>query len=502
LINKNPQRSSGLALAALVLFLLCGETFAGNFINKEIDNPFISKSLKKKFYTMEVQTDSFFDCQQSKVNGLIESYRGTSRYMFDLFTRAFCYGDGGVLDCQSFTYDSAVAATAYAVSGQLRQARKILTAYRKEFYRSKNDFIGLCNSYRTDAVDRDGLRVGVDGLKIHLGPAMWVSVAALHYSALTEDFQYLGFVLDMAKWAQQLKHSEFADGQRGGVSMGYGGWGPDWTKVYSTENNVDYYAVLSMLRDLYLSDNSRVKEIFYKYNYGLSDIESEMRGIERWMKEVAYNPEDKGFNGGFNEKGVQKTRALDTVAWTIASLGPEKLQDMDIDPFDLMDYAERHFLVISDVMGERVEGFDFTDPEGRKSVNRMIWVEGTGIQTVAYQVMSRYAKKMGRNDKAEEYRLKAMKYSDELEKISDTVKLIDNSLPYTSRCLGEKEVLYAYSTEWELPRGSSGQWVASVSSTAWRYYALCGFNPLSFNNERITYRVARSNKENPKAVTE
>ncbi len=90
-----------------------------------------------------------------------------------------------------------------------------------------------------------------------------------------------------------------------------------------------------------------------------------------------------------------------------------------------MDYAENHFLVINDVMGERVEGFDFTDPPGRNNAIRIIWLEGTGFQTVAYQVMSRYAKSVGRKEKAEEYRLKAIKFSDEIEKLSATVRLVD-----------------------------------------------------------------------------
>jgi len=87
---------------------------------------------------MEVQTVRFLDRQQSTINGLVESFRGTSKYTFDLFSKGFCYGRGGVLDCQSFTYDSAIAAMAFTLSGQTQKARKVFDSYKKEFYMSKN----------------------------------------------------------------------------------------------------------------------------------------------------------------------------------------------------------------------------------------------------------------------------------------------------------------------------------------------------------------------------
>ena len=140
-----------------MLFLFCGDVFAGNYLNKNAVNPFISPDLKRKLYKIEVQTTEFLDKQQFEVNGLVESFRGTSRYTFDIFTRAFCYGSGGVLDCQSFTYDSAVAALAFTLAGQPQKACKIFSSYKREFYMLKNEYIGLCNSYRTDSGGTDGV---------------------------------------------------------------------------------------------------------------------------------------------------------------------------------------------------------------------------------------------------------------------------------------------------------------------------------------------------------
>jgi hypothetical protein len=493
--NKSFFKSWRLLLSAFIVLNVYGYSFAGNYFNKKIKNTFISSSLNKNFYNIEVQTLKFLDSQSSSVNGLVESFRGTSRFTFDIMTRAFCYGQGGVLDCQSFTYDSAIASLVYTLSGQTQKTERILDAYQKEFYKDKNDYIGLCNSYRTDKTDDQGLMMGIDGLKIHVGPAMWVAMSAIHYTAITDDLKYLGFVIDIAKWAQQVKHWQFKDGQKGGVAMGYGYEPPDWSQVYSTENNVDYYAVLCMLKELYFAGGKDTRLVFEQRNYWPEEIDDEMNNVERWMKQVAYNPKEKAFYCGYNEKGVQETPALDTVGWTIAAFGPKKLQQMGIDPFLLMDYAESHFLINSSIAGESVEGFDFTDKEGRANTRRMIWMEGTGIQTVAYQVMSRYAQSVGRYDKTEEYRMKAEKFSDQLEKAAQVIKLTNFALPYTSKRAAEKEVIFVYDGEWELPRGNKGQWVASVSSTVWRYFAMSGFNPLAFNTDRVKYKIVSAKSE-------
>jgi hypothetical protein len=493
--KKHLLEARGPFLSAFIIVFFCANSFAGNYFNKKIKNTYISPALNKNFYNIEVQTLKFLDSQSSKVTGLVESFRGTSRFAFDVMTRAFCYGKGGVLDCQSFTYDSAIAALVYTLSGQTHKTEKILDAYQKEFYRDKNEFPGLCNSYRTDKADDQGLVMGIDGLMIHAGPAMWIAMSAIHYTAITGDPKYLGFTIDIAKWAQQLKHWQFEDGQKGGISMGYGYQPPDWSLVYSTENNADYYAVLCMLKELYVTGDKDIRKVYEQRNYGLDVIEREMNGLERWMKDIAYNPLEKAFYCGYNEKGAQATPALDTVGWTIAAFGPEKLQKMGIDPFCLMDYAESHFLVKSNISGELVEGFDFTDREGRTNPLRLVWMEGTGIQAVAYQIMSRYAESIGRDGKAEEYRLKAAKFSDQLEKAANAIKLNNNALPYTSKRAAEKEVIFVYDGEWEVPRGNKGQWVASVSSTVWRYFAMSGFNPLAFNTDRVKYKMVKSKSE-------
>ncbi|MCX5782623.1 MAG: hypothetical protein NT145_08005 [Elusimicrobia bacterium] len=463
------------------------QVFPGDYISKEHRNLFVPPTLQENFYKVEVQTLHFFDRQKSSINGLVESFRGSSRYAYDLFTQAFTFGRGGVLDAQSFTYDCAVSALCYLIAGQSKKTADILDIYAMDFYNQKNGAIGLYNSYATDKPYDNSLAVGIDS-RVHLGPNMWVAIAALQYTALTGDLKYLDFIIDMIKWAMSLNHHQYSDGKRGGVSMGFG-WGPDWSQVYSTENNIDYYAVLKMLKEIYNSGNVKAKKIFEKRNFGLKDIDEELNGLTRWFKEVVYDNEKKYLYMGYNEKGPDKVAALDTVSWAITGITPEDLVKMGIDPFKLMDFAERTFRVADYINGVRVEGYDFTDVEGRKNNFRMIWMEGTAFQTVAFQVMSQYAKKMGLKNEEEKYRSAAIRFSGELERVSILVNFADNALPYTSKNPKEQEIVLSFANEWEIPRGNDGQWVASASSTGWRYFALTGFNPMVFDKDNVSYAL-------------
>ena len=471
------------------------EVFPGDYVSREYRNYFISPGLQKKFYKVEVQTTQFFDHQRSGVNGLIESFRGSSRYAYDLFSKSFTFGRGGVLDAQSFTYDGAIATLCYLVAGQTKKVIDILEIYQSDFYVPKNGEIGLYNSYATDQAPNGGYPIGIDS-RIHLGPNMWVAIAALQYTAATGDMRFLGFVIDMMKWVYSLNHFHFSDGSRGGVSMGFG-WGPDWSQVYSTENNIDYFAVLKMLDEIYNTGNSEARKIFKQKNFGPKDVHQEMNSLTRWFKEIVYDPVKKYMIMGYNEKGPDRIPALDTVSWAIAGIGPETLAKMGINPFSLMEFAEKNFRVSDVINGVKVEGYDFTNSNIRKNDVKMVWMEGTGFHTVAFQVMSKYADKIGMKSKAVEYRYRAIKFEEELERASILVNFMDNALPYTSKNPKEKEVLITFTDEWEIPRGNDGHWVASASSTGWRYLALAGYNPMVFDKNSFSYALFNPSKKKP-----
>jgi hypothetical protein len=461
---------------------------AGDVVDRKYRERYLPQQSKKGYYKTQVMLTNFFDRQTSEINGLVESFRGTSIYSYDIFTQAFIYGRGGALDAQSFTYDSAVASLAYMAAGQFKKAANILGAYKQEFYCIKNDRFGLFNSYKTDKpMTKWGLSIGIDGDRMHAGPTIWIAIAAVQYTALSGKVDYLPFAIDISKWCDSLPHYVLAGGQRGAVSMGYG-WGPDWSKVYSTENIVDNYALLKMLKELYESKNESVRKIFDERKYYLTDIKRELFAIERWMMEVAYDKTKKTFNMGANENGVDSTDALDAVSWTIAALTPERLIEMGADPFHLMAFADKNYLVDEKIDGVKIEGYDFTNLKGRRKDYRLLWFEGTGFHIVTMQVMSQFAKSQGFEKRADYFQQKASYYLNEMNKASQLCKM-DSALPYTAKKPKEKEIYTTFRWEWEIPRGKGGNWVSSASSTAWYLMAISAFNPLGFDKENVNYKI-------------
>jgi len=479
-----------LVKAFFCLFLFPVFLNAFEIVDKSYRESFCDDFLKKDYYKLQMRVASFFDRQTSSVNGLVESYRGTSRYSYDIFSKSFIIGSGGVLDAQSFTYDCAVASFAYMLAGQYKKTERILRVYQKEFYASKGDFIGLCNAYKTDKPRRRwGLVHGMDGNRTHLGPNMWVTMAALQYTALTGKMDFLPLIIDMLKWAQEIKHYKFKNGKLGAASMGYGWQPPDWSNVFSTENVVDHYASLKMLKDIYYNSNKDVKNYFEKAKYSTEDIDKEIENIERWFVKLIYNKTKKSMNMGANEHGIDTTDALDTVSWTILSVTPKRLSELNIDPFLLMNFAEKNYYVEDKIEDLEVKGYDFTSQQSRRKNYRMIWYEGTNFHISAMQMMSDYAKSIKNETLSKEYKQKAVDMLTNVTEASKKIGLIDNSLPYTSKKPNEKQIYTTFATQWEIPRGKDGNWVASSSSTGWYLIAASAFNPFQFDKSRINYKL-------------
>ena len=482
-----------------ILLSVCFVTgnLPAEIVSKVYRERFSPDNLNSDYYKLQMKTASFFDKQTSAITGLIESFRNSSNYTYDLVTKSFIIGKGGFLDTQSFIYDGAVSAIAYLLAGQYSKAYKLLKIYSKEFYFLKSDKEGLCNAYRSDLIrTKNGLTNGIDGDRRHLGPNMWVAIAALQYTAVTSNLEFLEFAIDILKWAEQINHFKFQNGQLGAASMGYGWMPPDWSTVYSTENILDHYAALSLARDIFLySNKSEVKNYFNKANYSLKDIEKELDNIERWLKLLVYDKEKQSFNMGYSNEKLDKTDALDTVSWAIAAITPEHLETIGINPFNLFNFAKNQFFVEDKINGEFFSGYDFTNEEGRNKNYRMIWFEGTCFHIVAIQVLADYAQKTGKWRLAEQYRDHSKFLLNQVNKAAGIIGLSDGALPYTSKNPKEKERLLAFNKNWEIPRGKNGKWVASTSSTAWYLIALSAFNPLHFDRVNVKYSLFSKNKK-------
>lgn len=477
-------------VAVVVIFSFLSSAYANGLVNKKYQEQFISAQAVKNYPAKKVKTAEFLDAQSSFENGLLESFKNTSHYSYEVNDDRFIYGTSGVLNNQAFTYDNAVAVIAYLLCNNQKRASEILEVYKNEFYISKGDYnYGLFNSYRTDREDTGwGLSIGIDGDRMHAGPNLWVAIAALQYTALTGNLEFLPFAIDICKWVDTLPHFKFEDGTRGAASMG-SGWGPDWTKVYSTENVLDNYAALNILKKIYLMGNNETKNVFKAQQYSLQTIEKEMANIEKWLMKVIFDNSKKTFNMGYNEEGVDKSDSLDSVSWAICIFGPEKLLKMGIDPYYLMEFADKNFLVTDTIEGKKIQGYDFTNYDGRQKNYKMIWFEGTSFHTVAMQVMADFYQK-NKDKKNENYfKDKSVKTLDEIQTASSLCNMEFGALSYTSKKLTDKEYRTSYSQEWEIPRGRDNKWVASVSSTGWFIIALSAFNPLTLDTENVNYKL-------------
>ena len=443
------------------------------------DQEFLVGDLQEKYDDIRIGTLRFLDSLRSPVTGLVQSYKGSSLYYYIPADNVFEKGAEPYLDNQAYTYDLATAIMIYTACGEINKAKRIIQVLQKEFYRQKNGQIGLLTSYRCDRFADDGaLIMGDDGDRVHVGPNMWVALACLQYIRITGDGAFFPLVVDMAKWASTLPHYQYPDGQPGAVSMG-SGWGPDWSQVYSTENCKDYYSILVILSRMYSQCSDNVKKIFSGRKFTDLEMRKEMAGLERWFKDNAYNKENGGFYCGYNEAGLDTCKALDTVSNSISVVGPEKLKKWGIDPYKLINFAEKNLWVKDTIKGQTVEGFDFTVPEEIGNPRRrLIWIEGTAQMVLAYKIMSKYSAAAGNVAKAKEYKEKAIKFSRELDRIAELINLPEQALPYVTYNPGDQEKIITFRTEWEIPRAPAGRWVGSIASTAWRFFSLTYYNPM------------------------
>lgn len=436
----------------------------------------------EKLLAVNQQTITFLDRERVSATGLMESFHGSSPYYYDSASEQYYPDKEGILDQQGFTYDLSLVVMVYTLNGQYRKAKKILQVLEHNFSIEKNGYIGLLNSYKIDDFnnqDEDSLEMGIDGDRIHVGPNMWIALAALQYNKLTGTRRFLPFAIEIAKWAYNLTHYIMPDGSRGAVCMG-SGWGPDWSTVFATENIIDNYAVLNWLEQVYQVSTVKERRIFAAKNFGLKKIKEEKECIKQWLIKIGFNREYQSFNCGYNEFGIDKTKALDTVSWGISGIGPAVLSSWGIDPFKMVDFAEQNFQVYQEIKGEPITGFDFTDEKYKDPHRpRLIWWEGTGQMIIMYQVMADYCRQLGDIDRMGSYQRKAMQYLAEMDKMSRIARLPNGVLPYTSIQPKDTELFNTFFYGWEIPRGKNGQWVTSLASTMWRTIAALGFNPLT-----------------------
>lgn len=359
---------------------------------------------------------------QNPRTGLIESFEGD-----------------GELSGAAFSYDQALAVIVFSYFGDYPLAAKILDFYQTKARKEQ----GFYNGYFVSSGEGSEFTV-------HSGPNLWLGIASLQYARLSGDKSYLPLSRDVAGWMIKLQKEDASGGLRGG---------PD-TSWYSTEHNLDGFAFFNMLYELDPQPDYKIAA----------------ERILSWLKNNAYDSPVVPVKRGRGDATI----ATDTYAWSIASLGPERLEAMGMNPQEIMAFAREHCEVETDFLrpnGEyvRVKGFDFAKQQNLAR-GGVISCEWTAQMALSYKMISRYFASKGDSAKEALYRKKAD------ESLEELTKMIISSPSRTGQ--GQGCLPYASSDYvdtghgWRTPKGKN---TGSLSSTIYAIFAYYGFNPLELD---------------------
>jgi len=337
----------------------------------------------------------------------------------------------------AFIYDQSLLVEAYANFSDFSRAKKILDFFANQAKREKGWFF---NAYYADEGSP------AEFVK-HSGPNIWLGIAIVQYARKSGDNSYLSLAEEIANNIIDLQNQDGEGGVRGGPDL-------QW---YSTEHNLDAYAFLNMLSEI--TGKAEYKEAADK--------------VLNWLTSHTYGRQELPVKRG---KG-DSTIATDTYAWSIAALGPEKLEELHMDADKILDFAEKNCaveVIFNRPDGERVriKGFDFA-PSRNLARGGIVSSEWTAQMIVSYKIMAEYYLKKGKPEKARFYSEKADNY------LAQLARMIVSS-PSAS---GQGEGCLPYATQdnvdtghgWMTPKGSS---TGSLSGTAYVLFAYYGFNPL------------------------
>lgn len=357
---------------------------------------------------------------QNQRTGLIMSFEGDSD-----------------IENWAFTYDQSLAMQAYITYSDFERARKILDFFQKKAKRIDGR---LLNAYYVN----DGSPAEY---VVHSGPNIWLGIAILQYTKKSQDFSYLDLAEDIGRATMYLQSQDADGGIRGGPNI-------EW---YATEHNLDAYAFFNML---------------YKIT-GKQEYAQARDKVLSWLVKHTYDRIDIPIKRG---KG-DSTIATDTYAWSIAAIGPEKLEELGMNPDRIIEFAEENCSV--EVSFERpegkavkIKGFDFA---AQRHIARggVVSSEWTAQMVLSFKIMADFYYKKGMIAKARSYELKADTYLAELGNM-----LISSPSPS-----GQGESCLPYATQdyvdtghgWMTPKGSR---TGSVSGTAYAIFAYYKYNPL------------------------
>ena len=344
-------------------------------------------------------------------------------------------GDQAIKDW-AFSYDQSLVSQVFLISGDKEKAGQILSFFKDKAARRSGGFVNAYNVVTGTPAEE----------VVHIGPNIWVGITAVRYADKAGGNAYLDLAEDIARWVISLKDRE------GGLR---GGPGVSW---YSTEHNLDAYALFKMLYAM------TRKEVYRK----------EMASTLKWIRENTYSAKEGRMNRG---KG-DSTIATDTLAWSIAAIGPATLASEGMDPDAIMKFAEEHCLISTsfnrpDGEAVNIKGFDFAKSRNIAR-NGIVSTEWTAQMIIAYKMMADFYSGLGEKAKADDYAGKAEFYLGELDKMVISSPSPSGQgagcLPYASQPNADT------GHGWRTPAGAQ---TGSVSGTAYTIFAKKGYNPLS-----------------------
>lgn len=337
----------------------------------------------------------------------------------------------------AFTYDQSLVMQIYTQFSDFDRARKILN-----FFRSKAKTIDgmFLNAYYAN----DGSPAEY---AVHSGPNVWLGIAIVQYTQRSEDYSYFALAEEIAQAIIKLQDSDSEGGIRGGPTV-------EW---FSTEHNLDAYAFFNMLY-----------QATGKTNYAQARDK-----VLNWLVKHTYAKDGIPVKRG---KG-DSTIATDTYAWSIAAIGPAKLQELGMDPDKIMEFAEQNCSVEVSYARPaggviKVKGFDFA-PQKNVARGGVVSCEWTAQMVLSFRIMADFYQKKNMPLKASAYNRKADAYMLGLASMliysPSPSGQGGNCLPYASQ--GNTDTGHG----WATPKGTN---TGSVAGTAYTIFAYYKYNPL------------------------
>ena len=341
----------------------------------------------------------------------------------------------------AFTYDQALTIIAYSDFADFARARRILDFFNTQAKRSNGLFFNAYCFSEGSPVE----------YIVHSGPNIWLGIAVAQYTYKSKDRSFLGLAEDIARAQMQLQTQDSEGGIRGGPEVAW----------FSTEHNLDAYAFFNML---------------YKLTNKKQYLEARDK-VLKWLVNHTYDKTGIPIKRG---KG-DATIATDTYAWSIAAVGPAKLEEVGMNPDKIINFAEDNCSVeVSynrpDGQIVKIKGFDFA-PQQHLPRGGVVSSEWTAQMILSLKIMSEFYYKKEMIAKARAYGFKADEYLTQLSKM----------IISSASASGQGEGCLPYATQddvdtghgWMTPKGKS---TGSVAGTAYTIFAYYGYNPLEFRD--------------------